>query len=119
MNFSLTPFSAKVAHHSSHNATLSGTAASDYPNLEWMGLGSYAREFTAMITAVPAWAKPKPPGWNHPLPAIREALDRKAAGRVFQTDTDLKELKKPITSSRADWDEFLARAKEISCTSIT
>ena len=44
-----------------------------------------------MITAVEAWARQKPkPDWNHPLPAIKNALLEKAGGRVLQTDTSLR-----------------------------
>jgi beta-lactamase superfamily II metal-dependent hydrolase len=95
----------KVGHHASHNATLSGTTADDYPNLSWMGQGKYADEFTAMITAVKKWAyavKPNP--WRHPLPSIRTALEEKTAGRLFQTDTGT--MAKPHDVSAADWQEF-------------
>ena len=78
----------KVGHHGSHNATLAGAADdAEHPNLAWMGQGSAASEFTAMITAVNKWAMEKNnPPWVHPLPSIREALNSKAQGRVFQTD---------------------------------
>jgi beta-lactamase superfamily II metal-dependent hydrolase len=77
----------KVGHHCSHNATLAGGPDSVYPNLGWMAIGDYAGEFTAMITAVRAWAETQK-GWDHPRKEIKDALIKKAAGRVFQTDTD-------------------------------
>ena len=99
----------KVGHHGSHNATLAGKATDKYPNLSWMGTkAAAASEFTAMITAVNAWAlqvKPKP--WRHPLPSIKTALVKKTKGRVFQTDTD--EPTKPSTVTKAAWDKFLGR----------
>lgn len=99
----------KAGHHGSHNATLSGTEHDTYPNLSWMGRGAAASEFTAMITAVEEWAltKNRPP-WVHPLPSIRDALVRKARGRVFQTDRDLPE--KPDDVSDAEWEQFLKHA---------
>jgi hypothetical protein len=99
----------KVGHHGSHNATLSGTADDDYPNLAWMGQGSAASEFTAMITAVTKWATTKnQPPWVHPLPSIRTALEAKARGRVFQTDEN--EPTKPDGVSRAEWKKFKDRS---------
>ncbi len=72
----------KVGHHGSHNATLSGTADDEHPNLAWMGHGSAASEFTAMITAVNEWAMTqKPHPWVHPLLSIKEALLRKTRGK--------------------------------------
>jgi beta-lactamase superfamily II metal-dependent hydrolase len=107
----------KVGHHGSHNATLHGDVNSDYPNLSWMGLGDHAGEFTAMITAVRAWAEQKPkPNWDHPLKAIKDALHKKASGRVFQTDTDLEdmeqkfdELQKTGDVDANDWKAFKDR----------
>ena len=47
-----------------------------------MGQGSAASEFTAMITAVTKWAMEKnDPPWVHPLPSIREALNKQGAGQ--------------------------------------
>ena len=80
----------KVGHHGSHNATLNGKATDPHPNLAWMGQGNHAREFTALITAVRAWALEQD-GWNHPLPAIKDALVKKCSGRVLQTDTHLED----------------------------
>lgn len=97
----------KAGHHGSHNATLNGTEADDYANIGWLGTGAAAREFTAMIPAVEAWARKNKPPWHHPLPAIREALHAKAQGRVFQTDTD--DLTRPGTVEEADWKAFLSR----------
>jgi hypothetical protein len=74
-----------------------------------MAEGDIAREFTAMITAVRAWAETQN-GWDHPLKPIKEALLDKASGRVFQTDTDLDRMKMVGEGSEADWDAFLSRA---------
>ena len=99
----------KVGHHGSHNATLSGSADDEYPNLNWMGQGSAASEFTAMITAVNEWAltQNRPP-WVHPLPSIRDALASKAQGRVFQTDQN--KPRKPTGLSRGAWRKFTNRS---------
>ncbi len=57
----------KVGHHGSHNATLKGKVDSESACLAWMAKGRHASEFSAMITAVEAWARQKPkPDWNHP-----------------------------------------------------
>lgn len=99
----------KVGHHGSHNATLSGTVSDKYANLAWMGQGAAASEFTAMITAVNEWAMTKnDPPWVHPLPSIKEALLRKAQGRVFQTDEN--KPAKPEDLSAAEWKKFTDRA---------
>jgi hypothetical protein len=98
----------KVGHHGSHNATLNGSAEAEYPNLSWMAEGDRAREFTAMITAVRAWAETQV-GWDHPLKAIKDALLRKASGRVFQTDTDLATMSKSAEGAQAEWDAFQSR----------
>lgn len=97
----------KVGHHGSHNATLHGTASDPWPNLAWMASGAAAGEFTAMITAVNKWALEKA-DWVHPLPAIKTALEQKASGRVFQTDTDA--LEKPADVTAAAWKSFTDRA---------
>jgi len=100
----------KVGHHGSHNATLAGTTKDEYANLSWMGTGTAAKEFCAMITAVNTWAVTKNnPPWRHPLPSIREALVRKTQGRVFQTDTP--QLTKPEGVSATVWNAFLKRCK--------
>lgn len=98
----------KVGHHGSHNATLNGVLDDDWANLAWMGQDDYAREFTAMITAVRAWAITQN-GWDHPLKAIKDALLKKCSGRVFQTDTDFDKMKKGEGESQADWAGFQAR----------
>lgn len=98
----------KVGHHGSHNATLDGTAADEYANLSWMGTEDKDNEFTAMITAVNAWAMKQTPPWVHPLPSIKKALVKKAQGRVFQTDTD--ELDRPESVSAGAWKAFLDRS---------
>jgi len=97
----------KVGHHGSHNATLNGDRDSQTPNLSWMAQGEHAREFTAMITAVRAWAETQK-GWDHPLQSIKDALLLKASGRVFQTDTPLAQMKPPANGSVADWKRFQA-----------
>ncbi|MCP4072432.1 MAG: hypothetical protein GY742_11925 [Hyphomicrobiales bacterium] len=98
----------KVGHHGSHNATLKGKHASNYPNLGWMGHGKYAKEFTALIPANRSWALKKAK-WNHPLPAIKHALERKANGRVLQLDTGLPA--KPDGVPDNEWKTFEARTK--------
>lgn len=98
----------KVGHHGSHNATLNGEMNSRHANLSWMAKEAYGNEFVAMITAVEAWAHQRPkPDWNHPFPAIKHALEERAAGRVIQTDADLDE--RPSGSKPADWQEFRQR----------
>jgi beta-lactamase superfamily II metal-dependent hydrolase len=98
----------KVGHHGSHNATLNGAADDDHPNLAWMGQGEHGREFTAMITAVEAWAKEQN-DWAHPLKAIKDALMKKASGRVLQTDTALKAMLCPPEVPLRTWEAFEAR----------
>lgn len=98
----------KVGHHGSHNATLNGTAADDHANISWMGQGDHASEFTAMITAVRAWAETQN-GWDHPQQAIKDALLKKACGRVFQTDTDVEKMKISGNGPGSDWGDFKKR----------
>lgn len=100
----------KVGHHGSHNATLNGVASGEHANLGWMAHGEHGREFTAMITAVRSWAIKKN-GWDHPLPAIKDALMKKASGRVFQTDTDFEKMTPPDGASSADWTRFQKRVR--------
>lgn len=100
----------KVGHHCSHNATLNGTERDDYANISWMALGQHAGEFSAMITAVWAWAKTQK-GWNHPYPPIKNGLLKKASGRVFQTDTDFEDLRMPDGASLSDWNRFMKSAQ--------
>ena len=101
----------KVGHHGSHNATLKGKAGSSQPSLTGMAKGEHATEFVAMITAVEAWAHQKPkPAWNHPLPAIKQALVEKAGGRVLQTDSSLPA--KPPRGGAAGWNGFVNRVTE-------
>jgi len=101
----------KVGHHGSHNATLNGRSTDDYPNLSWMAEGDHAREFVAMITAVRAWAETQK-GWDHPLKAIKDALTRKASGRVFQTDTSVPTMSMPTEGSAIDWSSFQKRTRD-------
>ena len=76
-----------------------------------MAQGDHAGEFVAMITAVEAWAHQKPkPDWNHPLPAIKKALMKKAGGRVLQTDSSLPQS--PVGTGAASWQRFLQRVSE-------
>jgi hypothetical protein len=101
----------KVGHHGSHNATLKGKAGSGHPSLAEMAKGASATEFVAMITAVEAWAHQKPkPDWNHPLPAIKQALVEKAGGRVLQTDSSLPDG--PFGDGAAGWQGFVDRVTE-------
>ena len=58
-----------------------------------------------MITAVRAWAETQK-GWDHPLKAIKDALLKKASGRVFQTDTDFDQMAMPAGASAAEWNAF-------------
>jgi beta-lactamase superfamily II metal-dependent hydrolase len=97
----------KVGHHGSHNATLAGTVDDAHPNLDWMGLGAFAGEFTSMITAVNDWAVQQKPPWFHPLPSIRSALLKKAQGRVLQTD--IAQPEKPESVPADAWEEFTTR----------
>lgn len=101
----------KVGHHGSHNATLNGAVEDVYPNLSWMGLKNSGNEFTAMITAVRAWAETQK-GWDHPLASIKEALLEKASGRVFQTDTPFAQMKPAGTGADRDWNDFKSRTRE-------
>ena len=100
----------KCGHHGSHNATLKGNTGSQLPSLGWLGNGKYSKEFTAMITAVRAWALTQRPPWDHPLKSIKSALVEKADGRVLQTDTDFDQLEKPEAASAASWKAFQDRA---------
>ena len=101
----------KVGHHGSHNATMKGKAAPGRASLAGMALGTHAGEFVAMITAVEKWARHKPkPDWNHPLPAIKQALVDKAGGRVLQTDSTLPAS--PVGAGAAGWQAFLGRVCE-------
>lgn len=100
----------KVGHHGSHNATLNGSITDPVPNLGWMATGAYQGEFTAMITAVRAWAETQK-GWDHPLKAIKDSLLKKASGRVLQTDTEIEDMQKPENASPEEWERFLERAK--------
>jgi hypothetical protein len=99
----------KVGHHGSHNATLKGTSGSDYPSLGWLARGEVAPEFVAMIPANEPWANEKA-HWTHPLPSIRDALMRKAKGRVFQSDID--HVKQWDSMSQAEWDDFQNKIAE-------
>jgi beta-lactamase superfamily II metal-dependent hydrolase len=100
----------KVGHHGSHNATLNGSRQDTHPNLAWMATGSdAAREFTAIITAVRAWAETQN-GWDHPMAAIKDALLAKADGRVLQTDTPIEAMRALHASgANAEWPAFLDR----------
>lgn len=100
----------KAGHHCSHNATLNGKLSDTYANLSWMAQGDHGREFTAMITAVRAWAETQK-GWDHPFKAIKDELLKKASGRVFQTDTDIELMTKADNSSQIEWSDFQSRAE--------
>jgi hypothetical protein len=101
----------KVGHHGSHNATLNGLDSDEIANIAWMAHGEYGREFTAMITAVRERAIGKSHPWDHPLPAIKTALLKKSAGRVFQTDTDFEAMSMPAGASPTDWNRFQSSAR--------
>lgn len=101
----------KVGHHGSHNATMKGKAGSHAASLAVMAQGKHAAEFVAMITAVEAWAHQKPkPDWNHPFPAIKRALVKKAGGRVLQTDSSVPDG--PAGDGASGWQDFLDRVTE-------
>lgn len=100
----------KVGHHGSHNATLNGSPDDLYANLSWMGTQADPREFIALITAVREWADTQK-GWDHPLKAIKDALLKKAGGRVLQTDTALGSMTAPTGAGDA-WEAFLSRTRE-------
>lgn len=100
----------KAGHHCSHNATLNGKLSDTYANLSWMAQGDHGREFTAMITAVRAWAETQN-GWDHPFKSIKDELLKKASGRVFQTDTDIERMTKADNSSQIEWSDFQSRAE--------
>ena len=101
----------KVGHHGSHNATLNGKRDRRLrqPRRGWRRAIT-GREFTAMITAVRAWAETQK-GWDHPLKAIKDALLKKASGRVFQTDTDFEQMTKADNSSQIEWSDFQSRVE--------
>jgi len=98
----------KVGHHGSHNATLNGTVSDEHANLSWIAQGDYASEFTAMITAVRKWAETQV-GWDHPQKAIKDALMKKACGRVFQTDCLVDAMKRAGNGPVSEWKAFLSR----------
>lgn len=100
----------KVGHHGSHNATLKGTTDSTYANLDWLGR-EFEREFTAVIPANEPWAFGLKVPWEHPLSSIRKALDRKADGRVFQSNIDFSDMKRTSGSPAADWQKFVKQAQ--------
>lgn len=106
----------KVGHHGSHNATLNGSSAENYANIGWLGRGSYAAQFTAMIPANTAWARGKKRPWNHPLPKIEESLRKKAKGRVFRADLDHVSQTRGLAPEEQmedpDWAAFLDKVTE-------
>jgi hypothetical protein len=59
---------------------------------------------------VRAWAETQK-GWDHPFKAIKDALLKKASGRVFQTDTDIALMTKADNSSQIEWSDFQSRAE--------
>ena len=75
-----------------------------------MATGDHAQEFTAMITAVRAWAETQK-GWDHPLKAIKDALLMKTSGRIFQTDTDVAQMQAFGEGSTMDWKAFQSRTQ--------
>ena len=104
----------KVGHHGSHNATLAGTTDSEHANLSWLAKGRYADHFVAMIPSNTKWAgKKKPFPWRHPLPAIQDALVKKAKGRVLMVQP--KKIQTPPLFDedryKPMWDEFRKLSK--------
>lgn len=105
----------KCGHHGSHNATLNGEIDSDFANLSWLGTQAYDDEFVAMVPVSSHWANEKK-GWNHPLPAIVDALQKKSRGRVILSDKD--RVKRPQTSeghgklTDNEWHKFKERTIE-------
>ena len=105
----------KVGHHGSHNATINGTPDSEHANLSWFARGEYAKDFVAMIPVHHDWAITSK-NWNHPLPAIDEALMKKARGRVLRNDVD--RVKRPKASdghgklTDAEWEAFKDQSVE-------
>lgn len=75
-----------------------------------MAQAELGHEFTAMITAVRAWAETQK-GWDHPLKAIKDVLMKKASGRVFQIDTDFDKMNMLDGAITADWEGFQSLAK--------
>ena len=88
----------KVGHHGSHNATLKEKG------LELMT----SPELVAMIPTDTKFAKDKK-GWDMPAKAVKEALLRKAKGRVIAADVGLLTTKKPQGVSAAAWKRFTKR----------
>ncbi|MBB2701450.1 UNVERIFIED_ORG: hypothetical protein GGI66_006170 [Rhizobium esperanzae] len=98
----------KVGHHGSHNATMNGAATDDHANLNWMAQNEFREEFSAMIPANETWALGlKPVPWRHPLKAIYDALQKKARGRVLQTDKGTPV--RPEDVKEPEWAKFLDR----------
>jgi hypothetical protein len=62
-----------------------------------------------MIPAVRSWAMSLKKPWDHPLPAIRDALLEKCRGRVLQTDTDLDLSTPPDRMEAEAWAAFRQR----------
>ena len=80
------------------------------PTSSWMGQGSAASEFTAMITAVNEWAMTKNnPPWVHPLPSIREALKQQGAGPGLP-DRRERAGEARRTSPTGEWEKFTERS---------
>ena len=105
----------KCGHHGSHNATLNGTLDSKWANLSWFAQGEFAKEFVAMIPVHHDWAVTKKK-WNHPLPAIDEALMKKARGRVLRNDLERVQRPKPADGhgklTDAEWEAFKDQSVE-------
>ncbi len=103
----------KISHHGSHNGTLRGKASDTYANLNWMARGGYEDEYIALIPSNEVWAKGKSRPWKHPLPAIEDALEEKAGGRVLMTNRKYgtKFPKQPAGVSDSRWKRFKKEAK--------
>ena len=50
-------------------------------------------------------------GLGPSLKAIKDALLKKASGRVFQTDTDIELMNKADNSSQIEWSDFQSRVE--------
>lgn len=91
---------------------------STYANLPSMAQGDHGREFTAMITAVRAWAETQK-GRDHPFRAIKGELLQKASGRVVQTDTDIERMSSDNSSRRSSGLISSRERKASACSSTT
>ncbi|HEV2292832.1 MAG TPA: hypothetical protein VGR35_03200 [Tepidisphaeraceae bacterium] len=93
----------KVGHHGSHNATLNQGGLSE------MAKEEFAQHFVAMIPANEDWAVTmNDPPWRHPLESIYNALLKKARGRVFVLDRDLRKPRASVLPA-PEWESFKSK----------